>query len=117
MASRQYSGKKPQNLKKTLAFFLSYIGRHRLIFLAVAVMVAISAIANLARYLHDPAHCQSSGRWGYTFPADGRVTCCRDFRHRSFFCLGIHTDHGKGLSKGACMISDRIFLHISRHFR
>lgn len=48
MASRQYSGKKPQNLKKTLAFFLSYIGRHRLIFLAVAVMVAISAIANLA---------------------------------------------------------------------
>lgn len=48
MASRQYSGKKPQNLKKTLDFFLSYIGRHRLIFLAVAVMVAVSAIANLA---------------------------------------------------------------------
>lgn len=41
-------GRSPQNLKKTLAFFLSYIGRHRLIFLAVAVMVAISAIANLA---------------------------------------------------------------------
>ena len=47
MASRQLSAKKPKNLGHTLRTLLSYLGRHKLLFLAVAVLVALSALANL----------------------------------------------------------------------
>ncbi len=40
-------GNKPQNLLATLRELLSYMGRHKLLFLAVAVLVAVSAVANL----------------------------------------------------------------------
>ncbi len=40
-------GKKPQNLMRTLRELMSYLGRHKLLFLAVAVLVTISATANL----------------------------------------------------------------------
>ena len=40
-------GNKPQNLLKTLRELLSYMGRHRLLFLAVALLVTVSASANL----------------------------------------------------------------------
>ena len=88
MASRQYSGKKPQNLKKTLAFFLSYIGRHRLIFLAVAVMVAISAIANLAgTYMIRPIvnHLADGDIHSLLM---GVLLAAGDFCHRSLFLPG-----------------------------
>ena len=47
MASRQLSAKKPKDLVHTLRTLLSYLGRHKLLFLAVAVLVALSALANL----------------------------------------------------------------------
>ena len=47
MASRTYSGKKPENMKKTVGFFLSYMGKHRMLLLIVAVLVSVSALANL----------------------------------------------------------------------
>ena len=47
MASRTYSGKKPENMKKTVGFFLSYMGKHRKLLLIVAVLVSVSALANL----------------------------------------------------------------------
>ena len=47
MAARQFSAKKPKNLYHTLRKLFSYLGRHRLLLLAVAVLVAISALANL----------------------------------------------------------------------
>ena len=47
MAVRQLSGKKPQNLAYTLRTFLSYLGRHKYLLLVVAVLVTISASANL----------------------------------------------------------------------
>ena len=47
MAVRQISGKKPQNLAYTLRTFLSYLGRHKYLLLVVAVLVTISASANL----------------------------------------------------------------------
>ena len=47
MASTQYSAKKPQDMGRTLGFFSSYIGRHKRIFLVVALLVSISALANL----------------------------------------------------------------------
>ncbi|HIR28534.1 MAG TPA: ABC transporter ATP-binding protein [Candidatus Choladousia intestinigallinarum] len=43
----QISGKKPKNLKKTFKSLLSYMGRHKLLLLLVAVLVTISAGANL----------------------------------------------------------------------
>lgn len=47
MAVRAYSGKKPKNLKHTLRVFLSYLGRHKKMLVVVAVLVTISAGANL----------------------------------------------------------------------
>ena len=47
MAARQLSGKKPQNMRYTLHTLLSYMGRHRFLVLVVAVLVTISALANL----------------------------------------------------------------------
>ncbi len=45
--ARQFSGKKPNNLKFTIDSLLSYMGRHKLYFLAVALLVSVSAAANL----------------------------------------------------------------------
>mgnify|MGYP000050640315 FL=1 len=47
MAARAYSVKKPKNLKHTLRVFLSYLGRHKKMLAVVAVLVTISAGANL----------------------------------------------------------------------
>ena len=47
MAARAYSGKKPKNLRHTLRVFLSYLGRHKKMLAVVAVLVTISAGANL----------------------------------------------------------------------
>ena len=47
MAARAYSGKKPKNLTHTLRVFLSYLGRHKKMLAVVAVLVTISAGANL----------------------------------------------------------------------
>ncbi|CVH74249.1 putative ABC transporter ATP-binding protein [Clostridiales bacterium CHKCI006] len=47
MASRQISSKKPEDFWKTLRQLLSYMGNHKFLLLVVAVLVAISALANL----------------------------------------------------------------------
>ena len=47
MAARQLSGKKPEDLRRTLGTLLSYLGRHKLMLLAVGVLVSVSALANL----------------------------------------------------------------------
>ncbi len=45
--ARQFSGKRPKDLRYTVGKLLSYMGRHKLLLLAVAVLVSISALANL----------------------------------------------------------------------
>lgn len=45
--ARQFSGKRPKNLGHTMRVLLSYMGRHKFLLLAVAVLVTISALANL----------------------------------------------------------------------
>ncbi|MBM6924777.1 ABC transporter ATP-binding protein [Pseudoflavonifractor phocaeensis] len=45
--ARQLSAKKPKHLAYTLRTLLSYLGRHKLLLLAVAVLVTVSAVANL----------------------------------------------------------------------
>ena len=47
MAARQLSAKKPENIGYTLRVLLSYMGRHKFMLLAVAVLVTVSALANL----------------------------------------------------------------------
>ena len=45
--ARALSGKRPKNLGFTLKTLLSYMGRHKFLFLIVAVLVTISALGNL----------------------------------------------------------------------
>ena len=45
--ARTFSGKRPKRLGYTVKTFLSYLGRHKFLLLAVGVLVAVSAIANL----------------------------------------------------------------------
>lgn len=53
--AKAYSGKRPQNMKKTLRTFLHYLGNHRLSLLFVGVLVIMSACVNLyGTYLVSP---------------------------------------------------------------
>ena len=45
--ARQLSAKKPKHLGYTIRTLLSYLGRHKFLLLAVAVLVTVSALANL----------------------------------------------------------------------
>ncbi len=47
MAARQLSAKKPKDLGYTVRTLLSYMGRHKFLLLAVALLVTVSALANL----------------------------------------------------------------------
>ena len=47
MPAKPTGGKKPQNLWHTVRTLLAYMGRHKFLLLAVAVLVTISALANL----------------------------------------------------------------------
>lgn len=53
--ARTTSYKRPKNTKKTLLQMLSYLGRHKKIMAAIAVLVAVSALANIyGTYLLKP---------------------------------------------------------------
>ena len=45
--ARTFNGKRPQNLRFTVGALLSYLGRHKFLMLLVALLVTISALANL----------------------------------------------------------------------
>lgn len=45
--ARTFSGKRPENLKRTVSDLVSYAGRHRILMLLVAALAAVSAGANL----------------------------------------------------------------------
>ena len=64
MAKGEVSPKKPQNMKHTLKVLLSYMGKHKRMLGAVAVLVTISATANLlGTYMIRPVinHLESGG--------------------------------------------------------
>ena len=65
MAARPLSNKKPQHLGYTLRALLSYLGRHKYLLLLVAVLVVVSALANLlGTYMIRPVvNSLTSGRW------------------------------------------------------
>ena len=45
--ARSGNGKRPKNLKFTIRSLLSYMGRHKILLFIVAVLVTVSALANL----------------------------------------------------------------------
>ena len=45
--ARQYNNARPKNLRYTVGKLLDYMGRHKLLLLLVAVLVTVSALANL----------------------------------------------------------------------
>ena len=71
MPARQITGKKPKHFWSTFRTLLAYMGRHKFLFLAVAVLVTISALGNLlGTYMIRPvvnsvgAGDAASARWG-----------------------------------------------------
>ena len=62
---KQLSGKKPRDFGYTIRSLLSYMGRHKLLFLAVAVLVSISSMANLlGTYMIRPVvNDLTAGSW------------------------------------------------------
>ena len=64
MAARPVSNKKPKHLGHTLRTLLSYLGRHKYLLLLVAILVVISAMANLlGTYMIRPVvNSLASGR-------------------------------------------------------
>ncbi len=62
---KQLSGKKPRDFGYTIRSLLSYMGRHKLLFLAVAVLVTISSLANLlGTYMIRPVvNDLTAGSW------------------------------------------------------
>lgn len=46
--ARQFSGKRPKNLKRTVLKLMGYMGNHKFLLLLVAVLVSVSASAGLA---------------------------------------------------------------------
>ena len=64
MQKQTERSKRPEHLGRTLRMLLSYLGRHRYLLLAVAVLVTISAVANLlGTYMIRPVvnHLASGG--------------------------------------------------------
>ena len=100
MASRQLSAKKPKDLGHTLRTLLSYLGRHKLLFLAVAVLVALSALANLLGTYMISGTVRENLRWGKPDASDEelwaacRVACAAEFLER--MPKGLDTDLGQG---------------------
>lgn len=46
--ARQFNGKRPKNLKRTVLKLMGYMGNHKFLLLLVAVLVSVSASAGLA---------------------------------------------------------------------
>ena len=101
MAKRQITGKKPKNFRYTVETLLSYLGRHKLLLLWVAVLVTVSALANLlGTYMIRPVvNSLSSGDMG-TLIAGVAVTG-GDLRSRRSRGLRLYPNYGEGRSKSA----------------
>ena len=85
----QISGKKPKNLKKTFKSLLSYMGRHKLLLLLVAVLVTISAGANLlGTYMLKPLINL------YIVPGDAKGLIFGALATASIYLAGVLTSYG-----------------------
>lgn len=90
----QKNNKRPENLRQTLRVFLSYLGRHKRMLFVVAVLVSVSATANLlGTYMIRPVvNNLADGKDIYTYCRCGDSRC--NFWNWCAFCLGLFPDNG-----------------------
>ena len=95
--ARVYSGKRPQNLKRTLGAVSRYLGRHRVLIALVAVLAALSASANLlGTYMIRPIVNQVVAQGSVSgLMAGVGITAAIYGRGRPVH-PGLHPDHGPG---------------------
>ena len=95
--AKTISNKRPDNFWKTLRNLLHYMGNHRFLLLLVAILVAISALANLlGTYMLKPIVNE------YIVPRDVQglfFAVAGDRRYlwrRRARLIWLYTDHGRG---------------------
>ena len=94
MAARQFGNTKPRDFGLTVRTLLSYMGRHKFLLLAVAVLVTISALANLiGTYMIRPVVNDVAP--GGAFSGNSRGALGRGVLRRRLF--GIRRKYAVGL--------------------
>ena len=91
--ARQFNGKRPKNLKRTVLKLMGYMGNHKFLLLLVAVLVSVSASAGLAgTYMLKPIVNQ------YIVPGDVEgLFRAVAFTGMIYLCsLWLHPDYGGG---------------------
>lgn len=97
MAAKTYSGKKPENMKKTVGYFLSYMGRHKRMLFVVAVLVSVSALCNLlGTYMIRPV-VNGLADGNVSTLLKGVLTAAGIFATGALAGMGIFPDHGESL--------------------
>ena len=90
----QKNNKRPENLRQTLRVFLSYLGRHKRMLFVVAVLVSVSATANLlGTYMIRPVVNNLADGKVSTLIA-GVAIAAVIFWNWCAFCLGLFPDNG-----------------------
>ena len=75
--ARQLSSKKPKRLGYTVGRLLGYMGHYKLLFFAVALLVTVSAVANLAgTYMIRPVVNSLDGGTWQEFVSGVVLTAC-----------------------------------------
>ena len=99
MAARQMSGKRPDDLGYTVRTLLHYMGMHKFLLLIVAVLVTISALANLiGTYMIRPVvNNLADGSLDTLFK--GVLVTAIIFASGAISALG-YTDHGHDRPEG-----------------
>lgn len=87
--ARQFSGKRPKDLRNTLRVFLSYLGRHKFLLILVSVLAAVSALANLlGTYMIKPIVNQITAEDGLSGLISGVVIAAVIYGIGAFSSLG-----------------------------
>ena len=102
MAARQFGNTKPRDFGLTVRTLLSYMGRHKFLLLAVAVLVTISALANLiGTYMIRPVVNDVAAGDGSSRLLSGVITTAVIYAVGALARARLHADHGEGRAEGA----------------
>lgn len=113
MPTRTPSTKKPKDLKATMRTLVSYMGRHRYILLAVAVMVALSVVANLmGTYMIKPVINSLAGPQPYQNLVCGVMFTATIYAVGVLAALGYTQMMAKSAQKIVYDIRKDLFVHI-----
>lgn len=113
MPTRTPSTKKPKDLKATMKTLISYMGRHKYILLAVAVMVALSVVANLmGTYMIKPVINSLAGPQPYENLIRGVILTAVIYVVGVLAALGYTQMMAKSAQKIVYDIRKDLFVHI-----